>query len=114
MRSRAKALRRAMTLSERRLWNWLRNRTFGGFKFRRQVPVGPYVVDFYCPALKLAIESDGRQHEADWMADYDGARTAYLQRHGIEVIRVPNVLLARDSWMVEDIIHAAITRRRQR
>lgn len=103
-----------MTLSERRLWNWLRNRSFGRYKFRRQVPIGPYVLDFYCPALKLSIEVDGRQHEMDWMIDYDGARTTYLKREGIEVVRIPNALLARDSWMVEDIIQAAVTRLAQR
>ncbi|HEX6159505.1 MAG TPA: endonuclease domain-containing protein [Thermoanaerobaculia bacterium] len=89
MRSRAKELRRAMTLSERRLWNWLRNRSFGRYKFRRQVPIGPYVLDFYCPALKLSIEVDGRQHEMDWMIDYDGARTTYLKREASKSFASP-------------------------
>lgn len=88
--------------------NWLRNRTFSGFKFRRQVPVGPYVLDFFSPSLKLAIEVDGSQHAADWMADYDGARTAYLTSRSIDVIRISNELLARDSLLVEQIITAAI------
>ncbi|HEU4887388.1 MAG TPA: endonuclease domain-containing protein [Thermoanaerobaculia bacterium] len=94
MRGRAKGLRRSMTVSEQRLWNWLRNRTLGGFKFRRQVPVGRYVLDFYCPALKLAIEVDGQQHETLWMAEYDGERTLYLRSQGIEVVRITNKLLA--------------------
>jgi very-short-patch-repair endonuclease len=85
-----------MTISEQRLWNWLRNRTFGGFKFRRQTPIGRYVVDFYCAALKLAIEVDGQQHETPWMAGYDDERTRYLESQGIEVVRIANKLLATD------------------
>ena len=110
MRDRAKELRRAMTVSEQRLWNWLRNRTFDGFKFRRQVPVGPYVLDFYCPALKLAIEVDGRYHETPWGAEYDDARATYLDGRGIRVVRVTNQLLAKDSWLVEEIIGDALSR----
>ncbi|HEV3485983.1 MAG TPA: endonuclease domain-containing protein [Vicinamibacterales bacterium] len=108
MRERAKELRKAPTLSERRMWNWLRNRSFNGFKFRRQVAIGRYVLDFYCPQLKLAIELDGHQHETPWMAEYDGDRSAYLRVRGIEIVRIPNELLAKDSLMVEQIIEAAI------
>jgi len=111
LRERAKELRRAPTLSERRLWNWLRNRTFKGFKFRRQVPIDRYVVDFYCPALRLAIEVDGLHHETPWMSEYDSDRSEYLSSCGIEVIRFSNRLLARDSLMVEEIIECAIERR---
>jgi very-short-patch-repair endonuclease len=111
MRSRAKELRRAMTISERRLWNWLRNRTFERFKFRRQVPVGPYVLDFFCPALKLAIEVDGVHHETPWVAEYDDSRASYLDRHGIRVVRITNELLAKDSWLVEEVIRDAVARR---
>jgi 5-methyltetrahydrofolate--homocysteine methyltransferase len=111
MRARAKALRREPTLSERRLWNWLRNRSFQGFKFRRQVPVANAVVDFFCAALMLAIEVDGQHHETAWMAEHDGSRTALLERRGIEVIRVSNELLARDPLTVEAILEDAITRR---
>src|SRR5687767_8055899 len=113
MRSRAKELRKAPTLSERRIWNWLRNRTFGGLKFRRQFPIGRYVIDFYCPALQLAIELDGHQHETPWMAEYDSERTRFLQKHGIEVLRIANELLARDSFTVEQILEDAIARRSQ-
>jgi very-short-patch-repair endonuclease len=111
MRSRAKDLRRAMTVSEQRLWNWLRNRTFDGAKFRRQVPVGPYVLDFYCPAVRLAIEVDGAQHQSVWMFGYDDERTAFLRSRGIEIVRIANEQLAKDSRTVEDIIHEAIAQR---
>ena len=100
-----------MTVSEQRLWNWLRNRTFDGAKFRRQVPIGPYVLDFYCPALRLAIEVDGRQHQSVWLFDYDDERTVFLRSRGIETVRIANEQLAKDSRIVEDIIHDAIARR---
>lgn len=100
-----------MTVSEQRLWNWLRNRTFGGFKFRRQAPLGRYVLDFYCPALKLAIEVDGQHHETSSMAGYDDERTRYLQSQGIEVVRIANKLLATDSLTAEQILQHAISTR---
>jgi very-short-patch-repair endonuclease len=110
MRSRAKQLRRSMTTNERRIWNWLRDRTFHGFKFRRQVPIGPYVLDFYCPALKLAVEVDGQHHETALMAEYDDARTDYLHACGVEVVRITNKLLATDALSAEMIIQYAIER----
>ena len=108
IRSFAKELRRTLTISERRLWNWLRNRTFGGFKFRRQVPIGRYIVDFYCPQLKLVLEIDGAQHETPWMSDYDSERTLFLRSRGIEVVRITNELIARDTLTVEDVISTAV------
>jgi very-short-patch-repair endonuclease len=69
LRQRAKEMRRAPTRSENRLWSWLRDRRFDGYKFRRQYPIGRYVLDFYCAELKLAIEVDGRHHEEPWMSD---------------------------------------------
>jgi len=111
MRSRARALRRTLTISERRLWNWLRNRTFGGFKFRRQEPVGRYVVDFYCAELKFVLEVDGAQHETEWMSEHDSERTLFLQSRGIEVMRITNEMIARDSLSAEEVIRSAIISR---
>ena len=105
MRRRAKSLRHLLTISERRLWNWLRNRSFSGYKFRRQVPIDNYVVDFFCAELKLVIEVDGRQHE---MSDRDTQRTLRLRNLGIEVLRITNELLAKDSLHVEGMIREAI------
>ena len=109
IRERARRLRRRLTRSEARLWNWLRDRKFSGFKFRRQHPVGRYVLDFYCRALKLAIEVDGSQHRIA-LVEYDSARTIELKTYGISVLRIPNELLIRDSAMVADCIVAAIER----
>ena len=83
-------LRRASTDAERALWRLLRPRQFEGYKFRRQHAVGSYILDFYCPESRLAVEVDGSQHfTADGLAD-DAARAAYLRSAGIEVMRLPN------------------------
>jgi very-short-patch-repair endonuclease len=87
-RSFAKQLRRNPTDAEHKLWQALRSRQLSNFKFRRQVPIGPYVADFVCPAEKLVIEIDGGQHAED--ADYDRRRTEALEREGYRVIRFWN------------------------
>jgi very-short-patch-repair endonuclease len=84
----ARALRKHPTRAEDILWTQLRGSRFEGAKFRRQVPIDRYVVDFYCHAAKLVVELDGKQHE--WFADYDSGRTEILERLGIRVIRFTN------------------------
>jgi len=111
LRDRARDLRKALTVSERRLWNWLRKRTFCGYKFRRQFPIDRFILDFYCPELRLAIEVDGHQHEQIHTFQYDDARTARLERLGIRVFRIPNELLAKDSWMVEEQLRWVLDQR---
>ena len=105
----ARDLRRAQTRAEHKVWWWLRDRRMG-VKFRRQVPVGPYILDFYCAELKLAIELDGRQHDRPDMSDYDSARTIYLRDQGIEVVRIPNALTDGDGAYGFAMIEAAIAR----
>ncbi|POP46195.1 DNA-cytosine methyltransferase [Superficieibacter electus] len=83
-----KSLRINATPEEMRLWYLLRGRRFYGFKFRRQVPVGPYVVDFACYETRLIVELDGGQH-AD-QVKYDVLRTAFLQKKGWHVLRFWN------------------------
>jgi very-short-patch-repair endonuclease len=73
---------------ERRLWSRLRAGKLDGFSFRRQHPIGPYIVDFYCAPLKLVVELDGSQHAE--RAAYDEARTRFLETLGIRVIRFGN------------------------
>ncbi len=72
-------------MPERLLWGRLRAGQLAGIRFRRQQPVGPYVLDFYCASKKLAIELDGMTH--DERVDYDARRTAYLESTGLHVIR---------------------------
>ena len=83
----ARRLRKGQTDAERRLWMALRDRRLAGYKFRRQRPIGPYVVDFASIRHRLVIEVDGSQH-ADSEADM--RRTAWLERYGWRVIRVWN------------------------
>jgi very-short-patch-repair endonuclease len=85
---RARELRREMTPAERRLWTHLRARGLGGFKFKRQEWIGPFIADFYCWEAKLIVEVDGTQH-AD-SEEYDCARTIYLKREGFRVVRFWN------------------------
>ena len=81
-------MRREETKPEARLWNALRDRRLGGWKWRRQVVLGPYIVDFYCDAAKLVVEADGGQHSEQ--VGYDARRTAYLERQGLRVLRFWN------------------------
>lgn len=93
----ARALRLSMTDAERALWCALRSRQLEGFKFRRQHPIGPFVVDFVCLQQKLIIELDGGHHAEQ--AEADAARTAYLEALGFRVIRFWNneVLTEKDA-----------------
>lgn len=75
-----------MTDAERRLWYALRDRRFAGWKFRRQVSIGPFVADFLCHAAALVIEVDGGQHSAET----DARRTAFLEGQGYRVLRFWN------------------------
>ena len=86
----AKQLRRDQTDCERLLWQRLRNRQLGGFKFRRQYPLPPYVLDFYCAELRLAVELDGGQHYADTALLRDERRSRFLLEQGIGVLRFSN------------------------
>jgi very-short-patch-repair endonuclease len=98
MRARARQLRRDATFPERLLWGLLRDRRFRGVKFRRQHPVGPYVVDFYCRSHRLVVELDGRSH--DDRGPEDRRRQDYLESAvGLKVFRVGNdeVLHDRES-----------------
>jgi very-short-patch-repair endonuclease len=87
-RDNAKAMRSEMTDAELKLWNALRANRLMGLKFRRQLPIGPYIVDFACPSKRLIVEADGSQH-ADNMA-YDAKRTAFLEHSGWKVLRFWN------------------------
>ncbi len=85
-RDRARELRRRSTDAERRLWYFLRNRQIDGVKFRRQAPIGSYVVDFLAADRRLVVEIDGGQHAAQQLS-YDRQRTAWLEAQGYRVVR---------------------------
>ena len=85
---RARALRRKLTLPEGLLWAALRGRRLGDARFRRQHPEGPYILDFYCEAAKLAVEVDGQSHDHPEQRAHDSRRTAWLGQRGIVVFRI--------------------------
>ena len=87
-------LRVEQTDAEKKLWYYLRNHGFFELKFFRQYGVGPYIIDFYCPKKKIAIEIDGGQHIQDKIRDDE--RTAYLNRKGINVMRFWNHHILKD------------------
>jgi very-short-patch-repair endonuclease len=87
---RAGLLRKKATATERILWRHLRNRNFAGYKFRRQHPLDRYILDFYCPAAKLAIELDGGGHNYRGGQIRDETRSEFLARQGVVVLRFWN------------------------
>ena len=98
-----KSLRSNATPAEAALWRALKGRGAGGYKFRRQQGIGPYVLDFYCPELRLCVELDGASH--DYKYEYDEQRTAYLRRQGIRVVRFENEQVWKSvDRIVEEIV----------
>ncbi|MFT3810207.1 MAG: DUF559 domain-containing protein [Micropepsaceae bacterium] len=111
--ARARALRKLMPKAEQRLWQLLRRKQLDGFRFRRQHPVPPYFLDFFCFTEQLAIELDGWQHHSDEARAYDAARTAFIAVCGITVIRFTNEDLFAQPDQVIDAIHQALQERRR-
>ncbi len=86
----AQRLRRESTPAERKLWLHLRGKQADGLQFRRQHPVGPFIVDFYCADVKLAIELDGDSHGVAGAEAKDRERTSFLHTKGVSVLRFWN------------------------
>ena len=102
----ARRLRRNMTPAEKKLWQALKGKKLDGLKFRAQHPVGPCILDFYCPACKLVVELDGGVHEEQ--ADYDESRTQQLENYDHRVIRFRNEEVLEDlPSVLEQILEAA-------
>ena len=95
-KDRAKALRRTMSLPEVLLWKALKGGAIERLHFRKQHPIGPYILDFYCDAAKLAVEVDGASHGAGDRPDRDERRDAWLADQGIATLRLPASLILRD------------------
>ncbi len=118
-KDKARALRAQMTDAETLMWQQLRGRRFQGFKFRRQRPLGPYILDFVCLEAGLVIEIDGGQH-AEQLA-YDQARTALIESHQLTVIRFWNHEVMNDTaavleniWQTLQTLPPALSRTRER
>ena len=97
----AKRLRREMTPAERALWRALRRNALDGLHFRRQQVIEGFIVDFYCDAVKLAIEVDGKPHEEQ--GEYDELREEVIARQGVRIIRIPNEALHDIEAVIEFI-----------
>ena len=105
----ARALRVTMTDAERRLWACLPGRRLVGYKFRRQHPLGPFIVDFACIEHRLVIEADGGQHAE---SKADARRTVWLERHGWRVLRFWNPDILKSTEGVQEMILEALKERR--
>jgi very-short-patch-repair endonuclease len=104
----ARRLRRGMTPPEAKLWASLRSRQLAGLKFRRQHPIGPYILDFFSAQVRLAVEVDGSAHDRGEQIRRDTERDAWLAAHGVELLQV----LARDvrdnlDWVLTEIAATA-------
>ena len=91
----ATLLRASSTPPEQILWSTVRNRQLGGFKFRRQHPIGPFVADFYCAKIKMVIEIDSSYHAGK--QGQDAARDAWMNAQSITVLRVTASQLAKNE-----------------
>ena len=100
--ARARRLRQEMTEAERRLWSVLRGRQLGGWKFRRQHPLGPYVLDFACFERHVAVEADGGQHAG---SEHDQRRTLWLEGQGWRLLRFwNNEILQNTDGVLQEIL----------
>ena len=99
-----RALRHRATPAERALWKTLKGRALDGYKFRRQHSVGPFILDFYCPDGRLAVELDGSVHDDPARAAYDADRQRTIEAYGIRVLRVRN----EEVMETPDLVVAAI------
>jgi len=98
-----------MTDAERVLWSVLRRKQLSGFRFRRQVQIGPYIADFFCPKAKLVIEVDGGQHSEEEHVWHDYRRTKWLEANGCRVFRVWNDDVFRRADDIADAIYHVLT-----
>ena len=90
------------------MWTHLRAKQLAGLEFRRQHPCGPYILDFYCPSRRLAVELDGCQHFSPTAQDYERRPTAFLRRQGISVLRFQTDLVFREQIAVLEAILRAL------
>jgi len=100
----ARNLRLRESWGERLMWAWLRDRRFSGHKFRRQHPLGPYILDFFWNRAKLDIEVDDFQHGSPENQVTDASRDAFLENQGIKILRFWSSHLRRDKQAIRDKI----------
>ena len=106
----ARVMRKEATDTEKKLWLLLRDRRLSGFKFRRQFPLGGYILDFYCVKHRLAVEADGGQHRDPSGVAYDERRTRELTTRAIRVLRLQDHDILKEPDAVLEAIYCALTR----
>ena len=104
--ARARELRKAMTPPEARLWLALRGQAQAGLRFRRQHPIGPFILDFYCDSARLAVEGDGEWHALGGQPRRDERRDAWMERNGIVTLRIPAIEVRNNR---EGLVAAIVT-----
>ncbi|OLC19373.1 MAG: DUF559 domain-containing protein [Chloroflexi bacterium] len=107
-------MRTSMNATELLIWSRLRGRKVDGWKFRRQQPIGPYFVDFYCPAAKLIVEIDGPAHQGDATWAYDLRRQAWLETEGHRMLRISVSQISRDLNEVIETIYVVLLEQEKR
>jgi very-short-patch-repair endonuclease len=105
-RTRVKEMRSDPVMTEKLFWSFVRNRKLDGHKFKRQVPIGPYIVDFVCAEARVIVELDGPTHDA--RAGYDAVRDAWLRGQGYTVLRFENAAFTADVDLALQTIVFAI------
>ena len=108
VKEKRRQLRQQQTLPEKIIWEHVRNRRLLGYKFRRQYSVDQYIIDFYCPELKLAIEVDGSVHDSEEQKLYDKKRQQKIEFYGIKFIRIKNEELMDNPNMAFERIESFI------
>jgi very-short-patch-repair endonuclease len=93
-----------MSLPEIVLWQALRKKRLPGVRFRRQHPFGPYILDFYCPAARLAVEVDGLAHDTAGQASHDERRRVWLAQQGVRVLRIRARDVLRDEELEQVLL----------
>lgn len=108
LRSFAKEQRSMQTRAEDLFWQQVRAGRFYGYKFKRQVPIAPYIVDFLCAAAKVVVELDGPPHENPEQRAHDQARDAFLRKQGFQVLRFSNDMMLGNGKLVLEAVRNAI------
>ncbi|WP_306424626.1 endonuclease domain-containing protein [Methylobacterium thuringiense] len=111
LRAFARGQRSAMTQAEALFWQQVRAGRFGGIKFRRQVPMTPYIVDFLCASARVVVELDGPPREAETRRRRDAERDAWLRQQGFQVLRFSNDLVLSSCDAVLEVVGAAVEAR---
>jgi very-short-patch-repair endonuclease len=109
--NKCRRLRKSQTDAEKKLWRILRNRQLNNVKFRRQFPIGSYILDFYSPEYKLAVEADGGQHYSEEGLQKDKMREEVLRELGVEMIRFSNIEILANIDGVHEVIDRTIRKR---